>query len=308
MRLGPRRLLGVSPVLVTPFDERDRIDEEALVAELAFLVDRGIAVCVIGLASEIQRLSWGERVGLVRSVRAAWGDRTLVVGASADSTEAARRFAAETADAGADVLMVTPPRTAGVEDLALLDHFRAVATDSGLELVVQDAPQSTRVTMSDALLLRLCEELPQVSSLKLESDDALDRIDRLAEIVTDMQVTIVGGGGGLDYPTEFALGARGTMPGPAVPELFQAVDAALVAGDPDTARRTILASDGVLSVARRGLDQFTMAQKRILARRGVPMREALRSPAPPLEPWIARSLDAALDRLPDTWPSCRKGL
>ena len=59
---------GVFPILLTPFDEQERIDEDSLRGEVDFVIDAGVHGVGLALGSEILSLSEAERQQLIRSV------------------------------------------------------------------------------------------------------------------------------------------------------------------------------------------------------------------------------------------------
>lgn len=102
---------GVGVALVTLFDQTGAVDVEATAGHAARLVAAGVrAVLVAGTTGEADTLSDAERASLVEAVRAACPGTPVVAGASgAWLAEAAARCTAM-AKAGADALLVAPPR------------------------------------------------------------------------------------------------------------------------------------------------------------------------------------------------------
>src|SRR5688500_20117334 len=104
------RLDGIIPILSMPFHDDDAIDVDALVAEAEFLAETGVAGIGFGYGSEITRLTDAERDTALAAVAGALGGRVPIVAATgANSTRAALLRAEAAREAGADVLMITPP-------------------------------------------------------------------------------------------------------------------------------------------------------------------------------------------------------
>jgi len=296
-------LAGITPVLVTPFSADETIDRAAVRAEVAFVRDLGARAVTIGLASEVTRLTEAESLELVELVRDALDDSDqLVVSCTADSSLAAADLATRLAGAGADVLMVTPPRAPGAPTAAIVEFYTRLAEASGAAIIVQDAPQETGVPIDDDTLAGLAADLPAVAAVKLESPDALDRMARLAEPLAEHGVGILGGSGGAAYLTEFELGAIGTLPGPALVDVFIAIDRALRSGDTVAARELMQRFEPQIGVARIGMPAFIVAQKRILAARGLDFPAALRAPAALLDADATQAIDALCAALPAALP------
>lgn len=296
-------LAGITPVLVTPFAADESIDRGALRDEVAFVRDLGARAVAIGLASEVNRLTEAERVTLVELVRDELDhDERLVASCTADSTRAASELAMRVATAGADVLMVTPPRAPGAPIAEIVEFYAQLADVSDVLLIVQDAPQETGVPIDDDTLLSLASSLPSVAAVKLESPDALERMARLSGPLAEHGVGILGGSGGAAYLTEFELGAVGTMPGPALVDVFIRVDRALRSADSDGARELMQRFESHIGIARAGMPAFIMAQKRLLAARGVSFPGAVRAPAALIDRATVDAIDALCASLPPALP------
>lgn len=291
MRQGRRmlNLTGVTPVLATPF-VADEIDHKAVASEVEWLVSCGCRSVAIGLASEIARLSEKERIELTRTVRAASPHEvTLVAACSADSTRALIELGSKAIAAGADALMITPPRVDDLRQDAVVQHF----VDAGYldaAIIVQDAPQETGVGISDGALHDIVDRLSSVVAVKLESPDALNRMDSLSSALQEVDVLMLGGSGGVDYVTEFGLGAAGTMPGPGLADVFLSIDQALRSDRHDAAAELSRRFVDAIGIGRRGMQPFIAAQKTYLAARGLRFPPELRKPAAELPDWLSREI------------------
>jgi 4-hydroxy-tetrahydrodipicolinate synthase len=114
---------GVGVALVTLFDDGGEVDAAATGAHAARLVDDGVrAVVVAGTTGEADALTDDERARLVRAVKRACPDVPVVAGASGAWHGEARRRAAQAVSAGADALLVAPPR----RPTGVAGYYRAV--------------------------------------------------------------------------------------------------------------------------------------------------------------------------------------
>ena len=145
--------------------------------------------------------------------------------------------AAATRDAGADILMVTPPGASSSPTPAgLADYYRTIATEIGLPVVVQDAPALTGTPMSAALLAGLGRDIPGIAAIKIETMPPAPKVGDVAALPHG-PAAILGGAGGIDFYHELERGADGTVPGVAMAELFVAVAARHASSDRAGARR-----------------------------------------------------------------------
>jgi 4-hydroxy-tetrahydrodipicolinate synthase len=102
---------GVAVALVTLFDGEGAVDVGATAEHAARLVDFGVrAVVVAGSTGESDALSGAERVALVAGVRAACPSVPVVAGAGGQWWRPAAQEAEACLRAGADAVLVAPPR------------------------------------------------------------------------------------------------------------------------------------------------------------------------------------------------------
>src|SRR5437868_9457717 len=104
-------LSGVIPPMITPFDDRDRIDSAGLANEARFLLQSGVnGVVVGGSMGEGAGMSAGELGQAMRVVvEAIDGSIPVLAGLIADSSVEAIRLGKVAREAGAAGLQVPPP-------------------------------------------------------------------------------------------------------------------------------------------------------------------------------------------------------
>lgn len=306
MRSLPEPLAGVIPILVTPFAGDGEVDLDAMDRQVEFLVEAGVRWAGFGFGSEVPRLSDADLDRLVRRAVERAAGRLHVFGnvdlrSRAGGIEQARRAAGT----GVSAALVRPGSLAGVEQGALLDAFAAVA-GAGLPVVVQDAPQNTGVELAPATLARLLTDVPGVAAVKIEPAAAARKIEQIVEALDGAEGAIIGGSGGLDYLHELQRGARGTMPGPACPEVFAAVTRLHHEGRRPEAHRIMGRVLPLLELGRRDMDSFLVVQKHVLVRRGVLDSAELAQPHRPIDRWLTAEVDELLDALdlPALWAHC----
>jgi 4-hydroxy-tetrahydrodipicolinate synthase len=129
MDLTPPLWRGVGVALVTLFDDRGGVDAPATAAHAAELARAGVrAVLVAGTTGEADALTDPERVELVAAVRDALPPGVPVIaGASGAWWQQAAARTSDAVRAGADAVLVAPPRRPG----DLKAYYGAVATAAG---------------------------------------------------------------------------------------------------------------------------------------------------------------------------------
>ena len=101
---------GVYPVIQTPLDDHDQIDEVVFEAEINWLIKSGVKGLVLAMVSEVMRFSAAERRNQWQIVlRILDGRLPLIVSVGGESTAIAVQLAKDAESDGAAALMATPP-------------------------------------------------------------------------------------------------------------------------------------------------------------------------------------------------------
>ncbi|HVW16843.1 MAG TPA: dihydrodipicolinate synthase family protein [Solirubrobacteraceae bacterium] len=202
---------GIVPAVMVPFDPDDAIDVDALRANVAHMVDRGVHGLVAnGTMGEAGSLSDEERALVARTVAglAHASGLPALVGVSSGSTATSARLAAAAREAGADGVMCQPPLSYDGTDEEMVAFFDAVAAAAGLPLMIYNNPAATGVDLTAERIAAIAAAVPAIAAVKECSGDAR----RIAELVagTDLDVLV----GGDDWALEgLAAGADGWVAG-----------------------------------------------------------------------------------------------
>lgn len=133
---------GVFPAITTPFHDDLSLDEPALRAHVAWLVDSGVdGIIPLGSLGEGATLAFDEKVRVLEACRAAIGGRApLVAGISALSTAEAVALARAARRAGCDGLMVLPPYVYAGDWREMKAHVEAVLEATPLPCMLYNNP------------------------------------------------------------------------------------------------------------------------------------------------------------------------
>ncbi len=284
---------GIFPILVTPFDQQERVDVDSLRNLVEFTIGAGVHGLGIALGSEIQKLTDPEREQVIRIViEQARGRVPVVVNTGAQATVPAVAYSRQAAELGAAAVMCLPPLlTSASEQRA---YFRALSDAVQVPIFIQD----TQATPVPARLMRqIADESEQVRYAKVESPPQPAQV--LAAVqASDGRLTIFGGAGGTYLIEELRRGAVGTMPWPSQPDTFVRIWELWQSGDPEQAaalhEREIVP---LAMLATTGLRLSHSVHKEVLRRRGVIEHALVRSPSDPLDDITRRELDRVCDRL-----------
>ena len=290
---------GVYVISVTPFTDSGEIDFDSLDRVVDFYFDKGAdGLTILGMMGEAPKLTQAESRAVAERVIRRAGGKPVVVGVSAPGLAAIGELGRAVMDMGAAGCMVTTPGSLKT-DPQIHGYFAQVARTLGedVPIVLQDFPLSTGVHISDDVLGRIIDDVPQVVMLKHEDWPGLAKISRIrqAEAAGRRRISILCGNGGIFLPEEIARGADGAMTGFGYPEMLADVVRLAGAGEMDRAQDIF---DAYLPMVR--YEQQPGAglavRKYVLARRGAIASAALRAPGAGLAPEAIAEVERLLAR------------
>jgi dihydrodipicolinate synthase/N-acetylneuraminate lyase len=275
--MTPSPLGGVLAVVQTPFTEDDAIDPRAFADQVDWLYENGADGIVVGMVSEILRLSTNERRHLVElTCESGRGRGPVVVSVGAESTSVAASLARHARDAGATAVMATPPALSPTSDEALFEYFATIAEVAEIPVVVQDASNYVGSSLTIELQARLFSELGDRILFKPESNPVGPRVTRLLQ-ATGGAARVFEGSGGLYLVDSFRRGAIGTMPAGDLVWALSVLWQSLVSGD--FARAYRIAGPLSMLISLQGtLDSYVAVEKYILHKQGVFPSNRMRGP------------------------------
>jgi 4-hydroxy-tetrahydrodipicolinate synthase len=230
---------GLFVPLITPFTGDGDVDAEALAALARGMLDAGATGLVaLGTTAEAPTLTDAERALVLDVCAAVCRERSapLIAGAGGNDTRRSAEALARLAswpEVGAALVVVPYYSRPGEE--GTLAHFRALAADSPVPLVIYNIPYRTGQHVGWSTMLRLAE-LPQVVGVKhapglIDSDT----VAMMSEVPAGFSVLA---GDCVLAPALLALGATGAISASAhvCTARFAELVAAWRAGDVATAR------------------------------------------------------------------------
>ncbi|MEM8823145.1 MAG: dihydrodipicolinate synthase family protein [Pseudomonadota bacterium] len=287
-------LHGFVPAIVTPFDDKGRIDDDAFLAIADYLLSRGAtAICIAGDNGESWALSPDERRHLTRRLVDHLGGRAKVIlGVSAPTGATVDAYVAAARDGGADALLSMPPTyVLKASDVELAARWERLAK-SDLPLILYNSPRRAGLSMTIDQIERACDAAP-VIGIKESHRDFFHHshlLDRLAD-----RISVMTGPCHYILPT-LALGARGFIA--TGPELITArpADLPTMAMGPDAASRAAHRQLTGIYETLMGQGTWPAAFKAALSLIGLPAGVP-RDPVLPLGPEDMDRLRAAMDHL-----------
>jgi 2-keto-3-deoxy-L-arabinonate dehydratase len=293
----PPTVHGLVPVLATPFTSDGELDLRSLRGLTEFQLAHGAdGVAVGGMASEAFALTADERLRVLREVVDVVGGALPVVsGVNATSTVTAVEQAREAVAGGADALMVLPPYMVKPSAAQVVDFYAEVGSAADVDVMVQDAPTSTGVTLPVSVLVEL-SKLDNVTSVKVEAAPTARKVGEVVDAVGDEEFAVLGGLNAQSCLAEYERGAIGTMPACEFTDELAVVLADWTSGETARARSGF---QRLLPLILLGLQSGIAwaVHKEVLVRRGIIADATVRAPAAPLDPGDRAYLLAVLDDL-----------
>jgi len=298
----PRPILrGAYTALVTPFTPDGALDETAFRRLVRWQVLAGIDGLVpCGTTGEAPTLSSDERDRLIAATvetvaeRPSRGRVHVIAGTGTNDTAATIRATRRAAALGADAALVVAPYYNRPDSRMLEAHFRAVADEGDLPVVVYNVPSRTGTNVDAATFLRLAEH-PRVIAIK----EASGNLEQIARICADRprDVAVLAGDDAWTLPI-LALGGDGvvSVASNEIPGELVALCSAARAGDWDTARRTHERWLPLFLANFQGAPN-PVPVKAALVAMGLLDSDAVRAPLLPLDQEPRLALSALLRRL-----------
>ncbi len=166
------RFQGTGTALVTPFAQDGSVDEQALSRLVDFQIDAGIDMILpcgtTGEGVTLETREW-ERVIAVVVERVA-GRIPVVAGAGSNSTATAIALTKRAAALGADGVLSVGPYYNRPTQRGFYEHFRAIAEEGGLPVVIYNVPARTGSNILAETTLRLAD-VPGIVAIKEASGD-----------------------------------------------------------------------------------------------------------------------------------------
>jgi dihydrodipicolinate synthase/N-acetylneuraminate lyase len=260
---GPR---GVYPILYAFFDATGALDLGAMQTQIDACLALGPdGLAVLGLATEVEKLSFAEKQAIVELTARQLGGRIpMVVTIGAPTADERSRLIRLATDNGASWLILQPPPEVERTEAALLAAFSSHMAQTTCSIAIQHAPQYLGVSLTNASFVALRQRHPHFTLLKGEGS-ALETAGLLDE--TSHGFGVFAGRGGLEWPDMIRVGAAGLIPAPEILDVQIAIWRAAECGDWDEADRLYAEALPLVTFLMQSLASFRTYGKRLLARR-----------------------------------------
>jgi 4-hydroxy-tetrahydrodipicolinate synthase len=188
--------------MVTPFDEKLRVNEESFVALMRHLGENGSdGFVVAGTTGEASTMTAEEQLGLIElAVAERPPGKTIVAGTGTNDTRQAVYLTERATELGVDATLSVTPYYNKPSRLGLKRHYEAVAGATDRPILLYNIPGRTATNMPPDLLAELAQ-IPGIVGVKQANADELQPIDGL-DIYSGDDATLartldMGGAGGI---------------------------------------------------------------------------------------------------------------
>ena len=179
--LTPMPDLGaVLTAIITPFDERNRVNEDAFVTLMRHLGENGSdGFVVAGTTGEASTLTEEEQLGLIGlAVAERPAGKTIIAGTGTNDTRQAVHLTERATELGVDAVLSVTPYYNRPSPLGLRRHYEAVAAATDKPTLLYNIPSRTGTNIPPELLAELAR-IDGVAGVKQANPDELQPIEGL---------------------------------------------------------------------------------------------------------------------------------
>lgn len=200
---------GSLVAIVTPF-KNGEVDEQAFRDLLQFHIDNGTnGIVPCGTTGESATLTHEEHhLVISTAVEMCKGKIPVLAGTGSNSTREAIQLTQFAQEAGADGALLITPYYNKPSQQGLYEHFRAVANETDLPIILYNVPSRTSVNMLPETVARLDKDQKNIIGIK-EASGSIGQISEVIDQCSD-EFTLLSGDDGLLWPI-LAIGGKGVI-------------------------------------------------------------------------------------------------
>ncbi|MHB1569817.1 MAG: 4-hydroxy-tetrahydrodipicolinate synthase [Solirubrobacteraceae bacterium] len=171
---------AILTAMVTPFDERGRVDEEAAVTLMHHLLDHGSdGLVVTGTTGEAATLDDEEHLRVIElAADELRGTCPVIAGVGSNDTRHAVKLTERATGLGVDALLHVNPYYNRPSRRGIVAHYREVVRATDLPIILYNIPQRTGSDMDNDLLAELAQ-LQNIVAVKQANAANLAAVDGL---------------------------------------------------------------------------------------------------------------------------------
>lgn len=229
---------GLGIALITPFKADGSVDYDSLERLLNYQIDNGADfLCILATTGETPCLSREEKNSITDLVKRVVRGRIPILKYCGGNNTALVLEEMRNSDwSGIDGILSICPYYNKPSQEGLYQHFRAIAKESPLPLVLYNVPGRTGVNMKAETTVRLAKDFPNIVGVK-EASGSLEQVDEIIKNKPD-NFNVISGDDALTF-SMVASGAVGVISviGNALPAQFSKMIRLEFNGEYDAARK-----------------------------------------------------------------------
>jgi len=172
---------GTGTAIVTPFKSSGVVDEKSLRKLIEWQVKNKVEFIVpCGSTGESITMTRGERRRVIEIVLHQVNGRIPVVpGTGSSSTADSIAFTNDAKEAGAQTVLIVSPAYNKPTQEGLYRHFRSIAEDCNVEVILYNVPGRTASNMLPETVIKLAEDVKNVVAIK----EASGNLEQVMQII-----------------------------------------------------------------------------------------------------------------------------
>ncbi len=176
-----KKFTGAYTAIITPFDEKDRVDYDALEILIEMQIKGGIdGIIVCGTTGESPTLNHFEHSDVIRFVIDKARKRVKVIaGTGSNSTKEAIELSKNAELDEADALLLVNPYYNKPTQEGLYRHFKSISEAVHTPIILYNIKGRTGVNIETSTLIRLIKDCPNIIGVKEASGD----INQIREVI-----------------------------------------------------------------------------------------------------------------------------
>lgn len=204
---------GIHSIVFALFDAHERLDRAAMRKQVEISLDLDVqGMAALGLATEVSKLSFGERCTVMEWMAEDVAGRKPLAFTIFGSSVAEQVELVKVAEKnGADWVILQPPMVGNFAAAEYIRFFGRIADATALPVAIQNAPAYMGRGLSAEDIRELTQRHPNIGLIKGEG--SVVEIERLIS-VTEGRLPILNGRGGLELVDNFRAGCIGMILAP----------------------------------------------------------------------------------------------
>ncbi|HEV2496009.1 MAG TPA: dihydrodipicolinate synthase family protein [Terriglobia bacterium] len=287
---------GAVPIIPTPFDAHDEIDEDALRGMVEYCATWGFkAICLPAYGGEFYKLSDQERLRVVRvAFQQAAGRLPVIAQSNHGSAHVALATARSHIENGASLISIAVPRVFALSEDDLLRYLTSVFNGVQVPCLVQDFYPGGVISAN--FVARLVAECPNFRYIKFEEPMLSPKLNAIQK-ATAGRIGILDGTGGLYLMELIPDGLCGVMPSLALADAVDLVFKLRAASKSAEAFQLYEKLLPRLVFGLQNIELWLYCEKRLLAARGLLPNARCRDATLAPDPSTVRYVDELNARL-----------